>query len=225
MRNWKKNQEKLIKIISGGFWLKIIIIFAVGFVFMQKDINFQVDLKSPLNNDVQQVEQRTKEAETSKVKDELSDSKVSGGLSSLASFAGAIFQSNHKNNWKKIDEDKVNAFVHRFVAVCQNEQKRFGINPSIILAVAIYQSEVATSQQSKSHHNFFNIPCQSGTADCYQYYESAWASFRGFSLYCQAHQLTNTSTDKIIKSLSKKLDIPVKEIQFIIEKYELEQFD
>lgn len=89
------------------------------------------------------------------------------------------------------------SFVDRFVSVAQGEMKKFGIPASVILALAIVQSEYGSTTLAQSGHNYFRLSCNQnplaeGIADrvmydgaCYVHYENAWTSFRANSVYLQ----------------------------------------
>jgi hypothetical protein len=83
-------------------------------------------------------------------------------------------------------------FIKRFLPLALSESKKFNIPVSVIMAVAVTNSEC---YDHPSHHNIFLLKADStwegetityGTLDTKPYtlrkYETAWASFRDFSI-------------------------------------------
>jgi flagellum-specific peptidoglycan hydrolase FlgJ len=75
--------------------------------------------------------------------------------------------------------------------VAENEQLKYGVPASVILASGLLMSEAGNAELSREGNNFFALPCtadwkgQEGYHDgkCFRYYENAWTSFRDNSLY------------------------------------------
>ena len=86
-------------------------------------------------------------------------------------------------------------FYKRFAHVVVDEQRKYGIPASIIMARAILESGIGKSDLSFKHNNYFGHKCFSkkcGKGHCINYnddhhkdffirYPSAWASFRAHS--------------------------------------------
>jgi len=88
------------------------------------------------------------------------------------------------------DGKVIKSFLKRFVHVAINEEKKFGVPTSVILASALLQSDVGFRSISKKSNNYFGVQCSDGwkgkkTKDngCYRAYENAWSSFRDHSIY------------------------------------------
>jgi hypothetical protein len=88
------------------------------------------------------------------------------------------------------------AFLKRFAPVAVSERKKFGIPASIILACAYANSEAGKRESAKSANNFFGLACaddwegenaQIG-GECVRRYETAWASFRDFSIFLTSQE-------------------------------------
>ena len=85
------------------------------------------------------------------------------------------------------------AYLQRFVKVAQEEQRKFGIPASIILATALRESEAGTASLAQAHNNHFGLVCGKNWVgsvatdhnQCYRHYDKAWSSFRDFSLLLQ----------------------------------------
>jgi flagellum-specific peptidoglycan hydrolase FlgJ len=88
------------------------------------------------------------------------------------------------------------AFVRRFESVAVSERKKFGIPASVLLGCAFVNSTAGMSDAATKANNFFALPCDSdwdgekATIDgrCLRRYESAWASFRDFSIYLSGQE-------------------------------------
>ncbi len=83
------------------------------------------------------------------------------------------------------------AFVRRFESAAQSERKKFGIPASVILACAYVNSAAGKEDFVAKTNNFFALPCSTDwegetlnlDGRCLRRYETAWASFRDFSIY------------------------------------------
>lgn len=83
------------------------------------------------------------------------------------------------------------AFLKRFGAVSVAEHKKYGVPASIVLATAYINSFAGQREVARSAKNYFALPCGpdwDGASvelggKCFRHYETAWESFRDFSLY------------------------------------------
>ncbi len=83
------------------------------------------------------------------------------------------------------------AFLKRFGAVSVAEHKKYGIPASIVLGTAYVNSFAGQREAARSAKNYFALPCGpewegAGVelgGKCFRRYETAWESFRDFSLY------------------------------------------
>ncbi len=96
----------------------------------------------------------------------------------------------------EVDAAKAEAFLKRFANVAHSEHKKFGIPTSVILAAAYANSQAGQKEAAQTANNFFNLSCaetwDGATAQindqCLRKYESAWASFRDFSIYLSGQE-------------------------------------
>lgn len=95
-----------------------------------------------------------------------------------------------------VDKAAAIAFVRRFEKVAISERKKFGIPSSVLLACAFVNSSAGQRSFVEPANNFFALPCtadwegETATVDgrCLRKYESAWASFRDFSIYLTSQE-------------------------------------
>ncbi len=116
-----------------------------------------------------------------------------------------ITSSRLQPSCKDQDPVQVQHFIDRFADVVRNEQEKFGIPPSIILANGILQSQAGRASFVRESNNYFALPCTGDwTGDqtnsqegyCIRVYETAWRSFRDHSLY-----LTSGSYADVVSQL------------------------
>lgn len=94
---------------------------------------------------------------------------------------------------RDINDMQIRKFIERFQKVAIAENEKFGIPASIVLAVAIVQSHCGTNKLSDDNRNYFGLICEYGKlGSCsdsgeisFRSYETAWESFRDFSLFCR----------------------------------------
>ncbi len=90
-----------------------------------------------------------------------------------------------------VDKPAAVAFIRRFENVAVSERKKFGIPSSILLACAYVNSTAGKADWVNRTNNFFALPCEPDwegetatiNGKCLRRYESAWASFRDFSIF------------------------------------------
>jgi flagellum-specific peptidoglycan hydrolase FlgJ len=91
----------------------------------------------------------------------------------------------------EIDQATATAFLKRFAPLAISERKKFGVPASVLLATAFLNSHMGMSEAATQANNFFALPCSiewdgaSATIDdqCVRQYETAWASWRDFSIH------------------------------------------
>lgn len=98
--------------------------------------------------------------------------------------------SLRRSNFFDHDGKAIKSFLKRFVHVAINEEKKYGVPTSIILASALLQSDVGDRKISKKSNNYFGVQCSAGwkgktvkETRCFRVYENAWSSFRDHSIY------------------------------------------
>ncbi|MDX1912028.1 MAG: glucosaminidase domain-containing protein [Saprospiraceae bacterium] len=132
------------------------------------------------------------------------------------------------------------AFLKRFAQVAVSERKKFGIPASVILACAYANSQSGQHEAAGSANNFFALECspdwegESAQIDgkCVRRYETAWASFRDFSIYLSSQEwfgsLKKSAGKDAVKwaeKLGKEGVANAKEMRRVMEAYRLEELD
>lgn len=132
------------------------------------------------------------------------------------------------------------AFLKRFAPVVVSEHKKFGIPASVMLAVALVNSQSGTAKSVRESHNFFAIPCGENWDGetmvsgeyCLRKYESAWASFRDFSIYLSSQDWIGSLKKSAggdwrpwAEKLGKTGISNTKAMKKAIETYQLEELD
>ncbi|MGB3799984.1 MAG: glucosaminidase domain-containing protein [Lewinella sp.] len=177
-------------------WLRLGLIGCALFLLSQKQVNFNVKLGQPdINESVPAMgepapsDSPTDEAPVTYYTEEAPASAKTGGFFSRFN----IFGSDDPDLYERLSgqsEADVEAFLTRFSHVAQSEQEKFGIPASVILATGLLYSRSGKANGTDALNNYFRLPCGSdwqgdtGQADgmCLRRYESAWTSFRDFSL-------------------------------------------
>jgi flagellum-specific peptidoglycan hydrolase FlgJ len=127
--------------------------------------------------------------------------KLSDGPSEVKKGAALLgFVPDESDKRKPIVPESSNqdaeAFLKRFAKVAVSERKKFGIPVSVILAAAYVNSTSGKSDAARVANNFFSLPCSEEwegesvalEGKCIRSYESAWASFRDFSIYLSSQE-------------------------------------
>jgi flagellum-specific peptidoglycan hydrolase FlgJ len=178
-------------------WFKLLLVGIALYVFFQRDLSFQVQLRSPLYPDTgedppAQVEQKGRREKMTQRSGKVAESPT--GHRDLFDLSSAF-----NSPWKKdvlmeqlesVSEEQKIAYLKRFARVALTEQKKFGVPASITLANALLHSAAGTTGWSVTGNNHFALPCtenwqgQSGSYEgkCLRHFENAWASFREHSL-------------------------------------------
>lgn len=131
------------------------------------------------------------------------------------------------------DKAAIVAFVRRFEQVAVSERKKFGIPSSVLLAYALVNSAAGKSEAVAEANNYFALPCDTDwegekatvNGRCVRRYESAWASFRDFSIYLTGQEWFGSvrksagkDWQKWAKELSKRGISQVPELEKEMEK-------
>lgn len=174
-------------------WFKLTIVGVGLYLFLYKGMTLQVQMHSPEGRDPQFVSQ-PKEKMTE-------NHSVASLVHSTTNRLELPFFSASRNNRNglaqlmKADESVRLAFLERFRDVALQEQRKYGIPASIVLAVSLYQSTAGQRNVAKAANNYFALPCsedwqhacRSVQGTRYRQYESAWYSFRDFSKYLESN--------------------------------------
>lgn len=144
----------------------------------------------------------------------------------------------------EVDQATATAFLKRFAPVAVSERKKFGVPASILVAAAFLNSNVGLSDAATEANNYFAIPCtkdwEGGSASldnlCVRKYETAWASWRDFSIFLATQdwygglrQSAGNDWQKWAKGMNGKNISPVsnfgKKLAEVIVYYHLEDLD
>lgn len=222
-------------------WLKLAIVLLLVYAATRKNLSLRINMNTPVKSEEQQPLQPAtpvKEAYTDNRKTVAPDEKFS-----LDPFSNKQSASQLAKKLSQIDETAKTTFIHRFVKVAVNEQHKFGIPASIILANALLMSQAGQSAGAQAANNFFNLQCttdwQGATfasgKTCLRNYETAWMSFRDHSYYITTGTFsplrTKSTTDVNgwVTTLQELGFYPTtadaKAVLTIIEQYELTAWD
>jgi flagellum-specific peptidoglycan hydrolase FlgJ len=182
-------------------WFKIGVIIILAFVVFKKDLSFRIHLNNPSPTEKgQQPPQPVQHSVTEsseKFTDNTSKATGSNGLNDTERFDFSTGTSSRKpglaiDKLKRLDKQKVQKYITRFTHVAENEQEKFGVPASIILANALLQSLAGTNDwASNVYNNQFGLTCTSDwqgsrkefDGRCMRQYENAWMSFRDHSFF------------------------------------------
>jgi len=196
-------------------WFTLLVLVVLAFIFLKKDIslNFNLNAPSQMEEEVTPHQNETPQKTTVKRKKQdpkltqkapvkVAKTKESG--TSMFNFFGRGNSSKRidlKEELDKVEEAVKQGYLKRFAHVAINEQKKFGIPASIILANGLLHSLGGQRDLTIDYNNHFSIPCDSvwdgGTGSsngvCYRTYETAWMSYRNHSLYITSGKFSETS--------------------------------
>ncbi len=184
---------------AGRHWLRLGLLACAVLLLSQKQIDFNVRLGHPAGTAVPATMPTLPPVPVADEEAPLLMSEES----TLAAAAGGFFSRFHFLGGGEADlytvlaqrpAGEVEAFVTRFRHVAEAEQEKFGIPVSITLATGLLYGRAGQAPAAREANNFFGLDCGSGwngaTArvggDCVRDYETAWTSFRDFSLFLSA---------------------------------------
>jgi len=143
-----------------------------------------------------------------------------------------------------VDKVAAIAFIRRFESVAISERKKFGIPSSVILGCALVNSAAGKADWVNRTNNYFDLACtpdwEGGTATvdgrCLRRYESAWASFRDYSIFLTSQEwfgsvkkAAGKDWQKWVKALAEKdisnADDFGKELERVIQTHRLYDLD
>ncbi len=211
-------------------WLKIVVFGILCFIFLKKDLTFQLNLNAPLKvEEAVDENQPVLKSRKSKSSQKLTDRPVA--LSSVtpnkSGFLDKVgFHETTVESQKmppvdvqpvgEIDEWTIGSYIERFSQVAITEQERFQIPASIILANGIFNSFAGQREITLNGNNHFGIQCTSNWkgasikqgGQCYRKYASAWESFRDHSHYLNQEKFKGLKKFEITdyKSWAKGLE-------------------
>lgn len=168
-------------------WPRILLFLLFLFLFNKKQIDISLQIGSASSLSATSAQQR--EAATASLQEAAPGAKrswaeklnVFGSSSSLPLYDAL----------KKLPEEQVAAFLERFGQLAKEEQEKYGIPASIILANALLHSQAGNSTISSQANNYFCLPTTSdwmgeqikANGQWYRKYQNAWTSFRDHSLF------------------------------------------
>jgi hypothetical protein len=141
---------------------------------------------------------------------------------------------------EEITQAYAEAFLKRFASVAVSERKKFGIPVSVILAAAYVNSKAGKNEAATKANNYFALSCANDwegetaqiSGSCLREYESAWASFRDFSIYLSSQEwfgALKKSAGKDWRKWAKKLGEEnisrTDKMLSIIEQFDLQELD
>jgi flagellum-specific peptidoglycan hydrolase FlgJ len=145
---------------------------------------------------------------SSSSKKEIYTEKQQEGGQSLFGLAGTNEPAVTISVMPDIEPEVTKPFLKRFAKVVQDEQEKYHIPASALLALAYVNSHSGTRALSTASNNYFARTCGANwdgpttevAGQCYRSYETAWASFRDAS-----EQMSATRwAQKLIKDHNKK---------------------
>lgn len=225
-------------------WFRVTVIVLLLYIFFSRELAFQVHISAP---------EPSKEVWVSNGPDPFQSPETEGGPAPVQSDKLGLFprlfgdgSSELETSLDNTEEFTKVAYLQRFLRVARTEQERFGIPASVVLAVSLYESTAGKRPTSRDgFHNHFGLRCAKGDTptpvwkgQClehagvsYRQYESAWASFRDFSL--AASQLARSRPGLDARAWVRLLAETLyahdsrfeRQVLGIIERYDLTQYD
>lgn len=198
-------------------WFKIGLAVLAIFILTKKDIQFSINMKSPLSGFSEDNENQA-----------VSNSVSEFGLAQPISMKSTGKKATALPSIDELDENKVQAYIKRFSKVAYAEMEKFEIPASIKMAQGIIESWAGEHAASAQNNNHFGLPLAGQT------YDSAWESWRTHSLlikeqYAEVFEEAEYSYKKWAKALksagyNSDPDYDKKLIQ-LIERYQLYMLD
>ena len=163
-------------------WFKVVVLALLTFVLMQKDMQFQFNVKSPLSL--------------------ISDDRSGGrnGDDDESNLVQAISFKETGNpfapaNPETLKDKEVRAYIKKYAKVAKTEMKKYHIPASIKMAQALIESRNGKSTLAIKNNNHFGIKCFSKKCkknhcsnfsddhhkDFFRKYKSPWESWRAHS--------------------------------------------
>jgi|AntRauTorckE5430_2_1112549.scaffolds.fasta_scaffold05709_4 flagellum-specific peptidoglycan hydrolase FlgJ len=137
-------------------WFKMALAAIAFFILTQKNIQFSINMRSPLSG--------------------FSDDREAEGQTEQMSLAQPISFKNQPSVTPAPDLHKVKAYIQRFAKIAKAEQDRYGIPASLKMAQAILESQAGHSATVRERHNHFGAPLAN------RVFDSAWENWRAHSL-------------------------------------------
>ncbi|MCC6725399.1 MAG: glucosaminidase domain-containing protein [Saprospiraceae bacterium] len=220
-------------------WFKLSITALMLFAWLRKDLSFQVRMDEPLFRNGKSTVAKPKEKYTEVESLSSAASPQTSRMEAPSINLSNLVSSSGTDEYPSVDEADKHAYLSRFAKVAKEEQKRYGIPASIILAVSMHQSAAGNRDIASEINNHFAMPCNTDwngacrefQGHAYRKYSSSWASFRDFSLYAKEHFARLKGADYEAWALALEhegfgeSDDFAKEIIALIEGYRLDAAD
>jgi flagellum-specific peptidoglycan hydrolase FlgJ len=167
-------------------WFTCAILVLALYIYFKKDLRFSVSVQSP-----DKLEQPGKQKE--KITDHAAEPQTNlMGRVDLPFIRGNAGY-NALAELAKIDENTRRTYLKRFIKVAYSEKKRYNIPASVILGTALYHSCAGKRELTLQANNHFALPCgddwsgpcEAVREESYRRYETAWESFRDFSIFVE----------------------------------------
>jgi hypothetical protein len=219
-------------------WFKLSLTGLMLFAWFRKDLSFQLRMDdTPVRLEKSMAKPKEKITDAAAITAGLTPK--TGRMEAPSIHIPGFGGDGRSTELSSIDEEKKEAYLKRFAKVAREEQKRYKIPASIILAVSLYQSAAGQRDVSLDINNQFALPCGgSWNGACrefqghaYRKYSSAWASFRDFSLFASENFARLKGADYEAWALAlendgfAETDDFAKQIVEIIEEYRLDSLD
>lgn len=180
-------------------WFKLLCVGLALYIFFQKDLSFQINLRAPSPAPLQEAPTQSVEppVKREKLSEKTLDEPIRAGQSGsgkelleITSFLGSSKRgASLKVALDDIDEDAKIAYLKRFAHVAISERQKYGIPSSIILANALLHSLAGMRDLAANGDNHFGLECgeyweggrKTIKGACFRQYDNAWSSFRDHS--------------------------------------------
>ena len=210
-------------------WFKTTFVAMLVYLAFKKDFSFHINM----NN---KGEATPKENTKTKYTEQAENTTTASELSIFDIFSSSS-ENTLAEKFNASEEKEKVAFVRRFGKVAREEQARFGIPASMILASAMVQSHVGKRKLATEGNNYFGLRCvknsgqKSQTEDGrdYRVYPNAWESFRNNSIFLQTEiGLKKGNYKTWINAIGQKFntgDEYATLLKNVIERYKLYELD
>ena len=234
-------------------WFKLFIVGLIVFLMFKKDFSFQINLKSPIREEVPEepnqipvqkpIDRPSSERYTETIPPQQEVDQQSNLFNLNPIGGGQKSKKRILQEFQQINEATIAAFIKRFGHVAASERKRYSLPASLILANSLLISRAGTIDMAQAGNNYFGLSCTEDWigeqgfygGSCFRHYENAWTSFRDHSLFLttgRLAKLTSLGKDDYkswTKALHKEQFYPDKQtadaVIQLIKKYQLDRFD
>lgn len=226
------------------YWPRISLALFLFFLLNKKQIDIQIQLGSPPHSkEAAALIEGAKETNKASLSALPRNKKTSSWAEKLNIFGSNTESLELYEALKMLPEEKVAAFLERFSSLAKEEQQKYGIPASIILANGLLQSTAGGSEAALRANNYFNLPATPDwvgqqfreRSQLYRSYQNAWTSFRDHSLflttgqYAKLQQLGKTDYQRWAKAMEKQgfgdSRLLAKQLVLVIDDWQLFRLD